>query len=76
MLLLTMSSQRAPKLLQQLKSTILESLVDMAKWKSEGHAMGGYMILGRIAGWTDKEIFDGSKSDRLKAVDSMLKQIK
>lgn len=75
-ILLTMSEQRDKKFLQQLKKEILESLVDMAKWKSEGHAMAGYTILGRIAGWTDIDIRESSKGDRSKMVDKMLKQIK
>lgn len=75
-ILLTMSEQRDEKFLQQLKNEILESLVDMAKWKSEGHAIAGYMILGRIAGWTDIEIHESLKGDRSKMVDKMLTQIK
>ena len=75
-ILMTMSMQRDPKFLAQLKKNVLESLVDMAKWKSEGHAMAAYMILGRMGGWTEKEIFESSKNDRSKMVDKMLIQIK
>jgi hypothetical protein len=75
-MLLTMSEQRDKAFLEQLKKEILESLVDMAKWKSEGHAMAGYIILGRLAGWTDIDIHESSKGDRSKMVDKMLTQIK
>lgn len=74
-ILLTMSEQRDKKFLQQLKNEILESLVDMAKWKSADHAMAGYLILGRMAGWTDTDIYESSKGDRSKMVDKMLSQI-
>jgi hypothetical protein len=75
-ILLTMSEQRDKQFLRQLKNEILESLVDMAKWKSEGHAMAGYIILGRIAGWADNDIYESSKGDRSKMIDKMLTQIK
>ncbi len=29
-------------------------LVEMARWKSEGHAMAAFIILGRIAGYSDE----------------------
>ena len=75
-ILLTMSEQRDKTFLQQLKKEILKSLVDMAKWKSESHALAGYMILGRMAGWTDFDIHESLKSDRSKMVDKMLTQIR
>ncbi|MBS1557013.1 MAG: HEAT repeat domain-containing protein [Bacteroidetes bacterium] len=75
-ILLTMSEQRDKTFLQQVKKEILKSIVDMAKWKSEGHALAGYIILGRIAGWTDIDIHESSKGDRSKMIDKMLTQIK
>jgi hypothetical protein len=75
-ILLTMSNHRDPKFLLQLKNTILESLIDMARWKSEGHAMSGFIILGRMAGWTEKKIFESLKKDRSRMIDEMLTQIK
>jgi hypothetical protein len=74
--LLTMSDQRDPKLLKQLKETILQPLVDMAVWQSYGHAMPGYVMLGRIAGWTDQEIHESAKRDRREMVAKMISQIK
>jgi hypothetical protein len=46
----SLSNRRDPTLLQQLRSEALDSLIEMARWRSEGHAMGARMILGRIAG--------------------------
>ncbi|HKV95222.1 MAG TPA: hypothetical protein VJW20_21940 [Candidatus Angelobacter sp.] len=49
-LLMELSKNRNPKLLQQLKSTALPSLVEMAKWDPD-HAYAYRVLLGRIAGF-------------------------
>ena len=43
-------------LLRLLRRQALVPLAEMARWKSEGHAMPAFMMLGRIAGRTDDEI--------------------
>lgn len=48
-LLLALSQWRAPKLLAALRAQALESLVEMARWRS-GHAYPARVMLGRIAG--------------------------
>jgi hypothetical protein len=75
-ILLTLSSNRDPKILLKIKNEALEPLIDMANWKSEGHAMGGYIVLGRIAGWKEEEIFKSSKKNRAEMIDKMLSTIK
>jgi len=45
-----LSSQRDPKLLGQLRSRALDSLIEMARWRSRGHAGTARILLGRIAG--------------------------
>jgi hypothetical protein len=52
--LLTLSASRDPALLATLREQALASLVEMARWKSEGHAFAGFMILGRVAGYSDE----------------------
>jgi hypothetical protein len=74
--LLALSNSRDPRVLLKLKSDALEPLIDMANWKSEGHAMGGYILLGRIAGWKEQEIFESSKKNRSDMIDKMLSTIK
>ena len=49
-LLLELSQWRAPKLLAELRSQALESLLEMAKWRSVAHAYSARMLLGRMAG--------------------------
>jgi hypothetical protein len=73
--LLALTDSRDKKLLNQLKQKALKPIVDMAKWKSNGHSMPGYIILGRIAGWTDQEIMDGMNSDRGQIIEKMLAKI-
>lgn len=50
MLINILSASRDPRLLRDLRSQALPSLVEMARWKSRGHARDARMILGRIAG--------------------------
>ncbi len=54
--LMELTAGRDPKLLAQLRQQAMESLVDIARWKNEGHSMPGLLILGRIAGWDDEEV--------------------
>jgi hypothetical protein len=74
--LLSLTNSRDKKLLKQLKQQALKPIVDMAKWKSNGHSMPGYTLLGRIAGWSDKEIMDSVNSDRIETIKQMLTKIK
>jgi hypothetical protein len=45
-----LSKRRDPKLLSQLRSRALDSLIEMARWRSRGHADFARILLGRIAG--------------------------
>jgi hypothetical protein len=45
-----LSKRRDPKLLSQLRSRALDSLIEMARWRSRGHAGTARILLGRIAG--------------------------
>ena len=47
---------RDPVLLAALKRAALTPLIEMARWKSEGHAMPALTILGRIAGESDESV--------------------
>jgi hypothetical protein len=48
--LASLTQSRDPKVLHQLKTEALPSLIEMAKWKDRGHAQYAFVILGRIAG--------------------------
>jgi hypothetical protein len=45
-----LTKRRDPKLLAQLRSRSLDSLIEMARWRSRGHADFARILLGRIAG--------------------------
>ena len=75
LVLLSLTNSRDKQLLKQLKQQALKPILDMAKWKSNGHSMPGYIMLGRIAGWSDKEIMDGANSNKPASIEIMLTQI-
>lgn len=49
-LLAALSERRDPQLLNRLRSQALQSLIEMARWRSSGHASDARMMLGRVAG--------------------------
>ena len=55
--LMQLTKSRDTALLSKLKEISLPSLKEMAVWKSEAHAIPAYVILGRIAGMTEDQIF-------------------
>ena len=54
--LMELSARRDPKLLEKLRREAMAPLIEMAHWKSEGHALPAFMILGRIGGLSDEAI--------------------
>jgi len=49
-LLYTLSRDRNPPLLAELRTIALDSLIEMAKWRDSPHAYEARVLLGRIAG--------------------------
>jgi hypothetical protein len=39
-----------PKVLALLRAEALDALIEMARWRSDGHAEAARLLLGRIAG--------------------------
>lgn len=56
MVLTALTKRRDAPVLQQLREQALPSLAEMARWKSAGHALGAYIILGRVAGLSENQI--------------------
>jgi len=74
MALMYLTERRDPALLADLREHAMTSLIEMARWKSTGHAMTSFVILGRIAGLPDKEIFDDwEHGDREKVIAAAMK---
>jgi hypothetical protein len=51
-----LSEKRDPALLAELRKQALPALIEMANWKSSGHALDSLQILGRIGGLSDETI--------------------
>ncbi|HEY1107036.1 MAG TPA: hypothetical protein VGE76_00340, partial [Opitutaceae bacterium] len=63
--LMGLTARRDPALLRMLRERALPVLIDMARWKSEGHASPAIRILARIAGWSDDEALRASESGKI-----------
>jgi hypothetical protein len=62
--LMQISESRDSALLRTLKERALPSLIEMARWKSPGHAMAPFLILGRIGELPENEIFTAWENGR------------
>jgi len=56
-----LTESRDPKLLARLRAEALDSLVEMARWKDEGHALPGVAIFAHLAGAPDDKVWDASR---------------
>ena len=56
--LMALSTGRDPELLARLRKEALTPLVEMARWKSEGHALAPFLILARTASYSDGAAHD------------------
>lgn len=52
----SLTATRNAKLLRLLREKALHSLIEMSRWKNEGHAGMPFLILGRVSGFSDEEI--------------------
>jgi hypothetical protein len=52
--LMALSQNRDAVLLAKLRQEAMLSLIEMARWKSAGHALPAFTILGRMAGFSDE----------------------
>jgi hypothetical protein len=66
--LAAISERREPRLLDELRREAIVPLVDMARWKSPGHAASALAILGRIAGLSDEAVAAASTPEEREAV--------
>jgi hypothetical protein len=54
--LMVLTDQPDPSILEQIRDRSLQSLIDMARWKTLAHALPPYLLLGRIAGLPDADV--------------------
>jgi hypothetical protein len=70
MLLEALTAGRSTSVLSNIERKSLHQIMEMARWKNPGHAMFAFIILGRIAGIPEEEIFAAFTSEkRLMVVD-------
>jgi hypothetical protein len=74
--LIPLTDDRNAATLEMLRERALDSMVDMARWKTPGHALQGFILLARTAGWEEKKIQDTwAAGTHLAAVDEILKSL-
>jgi hypothetical protein len=56
--LLNLTESRPERILNLIRERAIPSLAEMARWKSLSHAIGPYMLLGRVAGLSEQQIQD------------------
>jgi hypothetical protein len=56
MALMVLTDQPDPSVVEQIRDRALQSLIDMARWKTLAHALPPYLLLGRIAGLPEAEV--------------------
>ena len=60
-----LTDTRDPLVLGQLRDRALNSVMEMARWKTLAHALPAFILAGRIAGVSDQEIQDAwTRGDR------------
>ena len=75
MALMALSTSRDRELIASLREQALPSLIEMARWKSEGHAFAAFALLGRIGGLSEDAIHTlWSRGDREAVIDTALKR--
>jgi len=68
MLLDALTERRDPRLLRQLRDSALDSLIEMARWRSRGHAESARVVLGRIAGIAEPRLRQLVQDDQPEAI--------
>jgi hypothetical protein len=56
MVLSILTKKRDRQLMHQLRNKAFRPLVEMARWKSKGHAFNSFLILGRIGGIPERDL--------------------
>jgi hypothetical protein len=65
MALLVLTDQPDPSILDQIRERALQSLIDMARWKTLAHSLPPYLLLGRVVGLPEADVQAAwSKGDR------------
>lgn len=72
-----LTEKRDPQILTSLRQRAFSSLVEMARWKSPGHAQGAFFILGRVGNLSEAEIQKAWESgNRETLIETILQKVK
>jgi len=75
--LLQLTERRDPAVLSRLRERALPSLVEMARWKSPGHAIAPFFILGRVGNLSEGEIQKAwERGNRETLIKTVLQKVK
>lgn len=72
MVLYALTTKRDPTVLGKLRSGALDNLLEMARWRSEGHAFTARVLLGRIAGIEESRVNELAQNGQVDAIMSVL----
>jgi hypothetical protein len=76
-LLVALTASREEKLIRHMRERGVPALAEMAMWKHLPHALPAYLLLGRVAGLSDKEIEDTwSSNQREVTIQKIRKKLK
>ena len=75
--LLQLTERRNPAILSKLRERALPSLIEMSRWKSPGHALGPFFLLGRVGNISEDEIRKAwASGNRESLIETVLKRVK
>ena len=76
--LMNLTEKRDPSTISHILDRALTPLIEMAQWKSLGHALPGFILLGRLVGWSEEEIHEkwkqGAREELLGLVGDLSKK--
>jgi len=74
--LVSLTEGRESQTLAMLKERALDAMVDMARWRHLPHALPGFILLARSAGWEEKRIQDTwAAGTHVAAVEEIVKSL-
>jgi hypothetical protein len=75
--LLKITNMPAAEILSELRRKALPSLIEMARWKTPGHAKAPFVLLGRVAGFSEGEISEAwERGDHGLFIEAAAKRVK
>jgi hypothetical protein len=74
LLLMRITEKRDNELLGDIRADAVEPLIEMARWRSSGHAIPARMILGRVAGIEEAKLVELANKGRVDTIVAALSE--